>query len=118
MGLVSNLCIMGSCDNAKTACGFATVNFLLHGGLLGFIIWYLLFQVESDVENASFEVTFAGVNVVVDPAMLQDVIASGENSNEFNKLMDLIMLVVQLVGLIPIGLGTLSCLLVMLGFLC
>ena len=103
---------MGSfVDNPTTACGFAVLNFFIHGGILGSVTWFLGFHLQ--LEEFSIPVSIGGITVNVNQQML----ASLDGAEAIIGSMDIIKLVLKLVGIIPIGLGTFACLLVMIGFL-
>lgn len=111
---------MGSCENAQAACGFATFNFVIHGALLGVITWYLGFQMETDLETATIDINVAGITVAVNKSVIEDLLVDGNDESSAIQLendLGRVILAIQMVGIIPIGLGTFASLIMMVGFL-
>jgi len=109
---------MGCIEKSKNLFIFSVFNLAIHAALLGVLIWYLIFRLEKDLNTATFPVTVGGIVVDVSLDNVGSLVDDGGSGDAQAKLETLLLLVIRLVGLIPVGIGTISSILIILGYIC
>lgn len=95
---------------------WAVFSLIVQALLFGCVLWYSLNRLESDIANAQFNVTVAGVKVSIDQAFIKNMVKGEGNGTAFDETIQLVVLGTKLLGTVPLGLGTFSCILILMAY--
>ena len=102
---------------------WAVFSLILQAVLFGCVLWYSLIRLESDIANAQFNVTVAGVKGSIDQAFIKNMVTgkgdAGQKANNgkaFDDTIQLVVLGTKLLGTVPLGLGTFACIIIIMAY--